>query len=144
MKEQNYKNHARYVFSYHVITGIALLALIIGSFINLYNSFNDHGNLYSASLIALVAVIMVAIFLFARSFALKAQDRAIRSEENLRHYVLTGRRLDQRLSMSQIIALRFASDEEMPLLAEKAIAENLSSTAIKQSVLNWRADHNRV
>lgn len=144
MQEQNYKNHARYVFSYHVVTSIALLALLVGSVINLYNSFHDHSNLYSASLITLIAIIMVAIFLFARSFALKAQDRAIRAEENFRHYVLTGRRLDARLTMSQIIALRFASDEEMPLLAEKAIAEKLTNAAIKKSISVWRADHNRV
>ena len=80
----------------------------------------------------------------SRGFALKAQDRAIRAEENLRHYVLTGKLLDKQLRMGQIIALRFASDEELPALAQKAAEENLSNKQIKAAIRNWRADTYRV
>ena len=69
--------------------------------------------------------VIIAVFL-GRFFALKAQDRAIRSEENLRHYILTGKKLPNELTVSQIIALRFASDEELPNLAEKASKEKIS------------------
>lgn len=144
MKEQHYKNHAQYVAGYHGVTAFAIISFLIGSFVNLYNSLDDHSNLYSASLICLAAIIFCLLFWYTRSFPLKAQDRAIRAEENLRHYVLTGRRFDPRLTMSQIIALRFASDEEMPMLAQRAVEEKLSSRDIKKAITNWKADHDRV
>jgi hypothetical protein len=144
MKDQSHKNHAQYVPGFHFITATAIVALLIGAFVNLYNSLNDHANLYSASLICLVAIILCLLFWYIRSFPLRAQDRAIRAEENFRHFVLTGRRLDNRLTMSQIIALRFASDEEMPVLAQQAADNNLSSKAIKESITNWKPDHHRV
>lgn len=141
MKIQNYRNHARLVPTYHFATFLPLLALLIGSFINLFNSSED--NLYSASLICLAALILISIFFHARIFALKAQDRAIRAEENFRHFFLTQKPLDSRLNISQIIALRFASDEEFPALALRAASEGLTNKQIKQSIKNWRADHHR-
>jgi len=77
---------------------------------------------------------------YARVFALKAQDRAIRAEEKFRHFVLTGKRLDTKLTTRQIIGLRFASDEEFPELAKRAVIENLSENAIKKVITNWRED----
>src|SRR5687768_11389770 len=106
---QNYKNHRRVVLSYHGLTWLPAIALLIGAIINLVNSSKE--NLYSASLIVLIALLLISIMLHARSFALTAQDRAIRAEENLRHFILTSRPLDARLSLGQVIALRFASDE---------------------------------
>jgi tellurite resistance protein TehA-like permease len=142
MQNQNYKNHTRFVPMYHFITGTLLLSLVIGSFMNLYNSSDD--NLYSASLICLMSLILVSIFLFARLFALKAQDRAIRAEENFRHFILTNRTLDSRLTMSQMVALRFASDEEFPQLAQKAADQKMTSADIKKAIKNWRGDYYRV
>jgi glucan phosphoethanolaminetransferase (alkaline phosphatase superfamily) len=139
---QQYKNHQRLVLSYHGLTWLPTIALLIGSIINLVNSSQE--NLYSASLIVLIALIIVSILLHARSFALKAQDRAIRAEENLRHFVLTGRPLDARLTLAQVIALRFASDEEFPALAQRAADESLSNKSIKKEVKTWRADYHRV
>ena len=81
---------------------------------------------------------------FTRTFALKAQDRAIRAEENLRHYVLTGKLLPSSLTVGQVVALRFAPDAEFPALVEKAVANNLSGKEIKQSIQNWKADFYRV
>jgi Family of unknown function (DUF6526) len=82
--------------------------------------------------------------LYARSFALRAQDRAIRAEEQLRHYVMTGKLLDQRLSIRQIVGLRFASNEEFVALAQRAADQNLLPKDIKQAVRNWRPDTYRV
>ena len=82
--------------------------------------------------------------LYARSFALRAQDRAIRAEEQLRHYVMTGKLLDPRLNIRQIIALRFAGIEEFVALAQRAADQNLSPKDIKQAVKNWRTDNDRV
>ncbi len=144
MQEQNFSNHSRLVKGFHGLTAIAITALIIGSFVNLYHSFQQDGNLYSASLICLAGLIMVLLFWYIRSFPLKAQDRAIRAEESFRYYILTGKPLDNRLRLSQIIALRFASDAEFPSLVEKAVSENLSNTDIKKAIQHWRADHHRV
>lgn len=142
MKKQDFSNHSRYVPAWHFVTGTLLLALLIGSIVNLVNSAHD--NLYSASLLVLVAVILGFVFVYARAFALKAQDRAIRAEENFRYFILTGKRLPQQLRMGQIIALRFASDEELPALVDRAITGQLRGKQIKQAIQNWRADHHRV
>jgi len=144
MPEQSYAKHAQFVPLYHQVLFGIIVATLIGSFVNLYLSLGDHSRLYSASLITALSVALIMTTLFARVFPLKAQDRAIRAEENLRHYVLTGKLLDPRLTVKQIVGLRFASDAEFPALAGRAVAENLSPDDIKKSVKNWRADHDRL
>lgn len=141
MKKQEYKNHSRYVLGYHVIASLAILALWVGSFVNLAHSAKE--NLYAASLICLIALILTLLFWYARSFSLRVQDRAIRAEENFRHYILMGKPLPAGLRMSQIIALRFAPDEEFPALVIKALEEKLSSRAIKMAIKEWRGDYYR-
>jgi hypothetical protein len=126
-----------------VVFGLLLLTFI-GSLVNLYESLGDHSRLYNASLITALSTATLILFFFCRTFPLRAQDRAIRAEENLRHFVLTGKTLDPRLTMRQIIGLRFASDAEFVELARTAATENLSQDAIKRAVKNWRADHDRV
>ncbi len=142
MTPQHFKNHSRLLLGWHGITALAIVALLVGSIINLCHSAKE--NLYSASLIVLIAIILLFIFWFTRVFALKAQDRAIRAEENLRYFSLTGKLLDHRLNIHQIIALRFAADDELISLANRAVEENLSSKAIKVAIGNWKADYHRV
>ena len=142
MKEQNFKNHSRFVTGYHVVSTLLLCALLIGSIVNLVTS--NHDNRYSASLLVLSTIVLVLIGFYTRTFALIAQDRVIKAEENLRHYLLTGKTLDAKLKVRQIIGLRFASDEEFPALVEKALKEKLSEKDIKKSVINWRPDYYRV
>lgn len=144
MAEQSYSHHARYVFSYHVVLFGILCLTLIGSCVNLYHSIGDHSRLYSASLIVVLTAASLMLFFFCRVFALKAQDRAIRAEENLRHFVLTGKLLDPRLTVRQIIGLRFASDGEFAALAARAAGEGLPEDAIKRAVKEWRADQYRV
>ena len=141
MSEQNFKNHARFVPLYHYVAGILVIAIFGGSIVNLIHA--DAHTHYSAALLVCVAFVLLILFWYARAFALRAQDRAIRSEENFRHFILTGKPLDSRLNMRQIIGLRFASDPEFSGLAKKAVEENLSEKQIKQAVQNWRADNNR-
>lgn len=143
MADQNFKNHSRLVPMYHGVAFLLILAGLIGSIINLLNHY-DAGNHYSAALLVVVFIVLLLLFWYARSFALRAQDRAIRAEENFRHYLLTGKPLDRQLRLGQIIALRFASDEEFPALAKKAVEEKMPPKAIKQAVQNWKADYNRV
>jgi len=144
MKEQDYSNHTRLVPGFHFVLMPVLLLTLIGSCVNLYRSWGDHTRFYSAALIVVLTVCVVLAVLFARLFALKAQDRAIRAEENFRHYLLTGKPLDPRLTVRQIIGLRFAPDEEFPALAAKAAEVGTSEDGIKKSVKNWKADHYRV
>ena len=142
--EQNFKNHARLVIGFHGVLSILLIAGLIGSVMNFYTSLPSSSNLYSASLIMLLFICGVIMFAFIRLFPLKAQDRAIRAEENFRHYLLTGKPFPPALRTGQIIALRFASDEEFPALVTRALDENLKSKEIKQSIQKWKADHYRV
>jgi hypothetical protein len=142
MEAQNYKNHGRMVPGFHFVTGGLMFLLLIGSIVNLVVS--AHENMYSASLIVLIAVVLNLLAFYARSFALKAQDRAIKAEEKLRYYVLTGKPLSEGLTMRQIIGLRFASDEEYLALVEKALNDKMSEKEIKKSIKNWKTDHYRV
>jgi len=142
MKKQTYSNHRRFVPLFHYVSFLALILLLIGSIVNLVKS--SHDNLYSASLIVLISILLILATLFARGFALKAQDRAIVAEEKLRYYLLTKKALPEELSVRQIIGLRFASDEEYVGLAERAIKENLSENQIKKEIKNWKGDYYRV
>ena len=142
MRDQNYKNHAQLVPLYHGFTLLALLALVTGSIRNLIICTDE--NRYDAALILLASVVISLLYYFTRAFALKAQDRAIRAEEKLRYFILTGKMMSQDLSTRQIIALRFASDEEFPSLAQKALDEKLSPKDIKKSIRQWRGDYYRV
>lgn len=143
MPPQNYENHVQRVPGFSA-AGIAVMLTVIGALVNLYKSLGDHQRLYSASLILVLGVCSLSIAYYARVFALKAQDRAIRAEENLRHYVLSGKLLDSRLSLGQIIALRFASDGEFAELARKAAAEGTKPDEIKRAIRSWRPDTHRV
>lgn len=142
MKEQHFKNHSRILPVWHIIASLGLLAVFIGSIINLVHSAPE--NKYSASLLIVISILLIIIWYYERMFALRAQDRAIRAEENFRHFILTGKPHDSRLRLGQIIALRFASDDEMPALAKRAVEEKLKPKEIKQAVKNWKADHHRV
>lgn len=144
MSEQNYANHRQTVAGFHFVLLPILFFTLIGAAVNLYESWGDHERMYSASLILVLTFCLVLTALFARMFANKAQDRAIRAEENLRHFVLTGKLLDPRLGIRQVIALRFASDPEFVPLAQKAAAEGMGANAIKQSIQSWRGDFHRV
>jgi hypothetical protein len=143
MKQQTYENHRRYVPLFHFVTFGLIVVTVIGSIVNVMASLGNHQRIYSASLLVAVCVILLFIFFFMRSFALKAQDRAIRAEENLRHFVRTGKLLDSRLTIRQIIGLRFASDEEFLELERRAAEEGLSEEEIKRAVRSWRPDHYR-
>jgi hypothetical protein len=138
MQEQNFKNHARYVPEFHfVLLGIISTVLIL-AVINLFKGID-----LVAVMFLLMAVSLMIAFFKIRRFPLAAQDRAIRAEENLRYFSLTGKLFDSRLTLPQIIALRFADDTELVELAAKAAKENLSNAAIKQAIQKWRADHHR-
>src|SRR5579864_8911958 len=144
MEEQSYAKHAKVVPMYHGVLFGLLALTFIGSLVNLYQALGDHSRLYNASLITALSAAMILLFFFCRIFPLKAQDRAIRAEENLRHYVLTGKRLDPRLTPKQIVALRFAANEEFAALAGEAAEKGTAPDEIKRSIRQWRPDTYRV
>jgi hypothetical protein len=144
MTTQNYSNHARLVTGYHFVLAGLLFFTLVGSVVNLYISWGDHERIYSAALIVALTFCCGLLFYYVRIFPLKAQDRAIRAEENLRHFALTGKLLDPRLTVSQIIALRFAPDDEFVALAKKAADDNMAAKDIKRTIKNWKPDNERV
>lgn len=141
MRPQNYRNHRRFLYVYHGLTFLIILALLTGSLFNL--AWSPRENQFTAALLVLVGLVLLSLFIHARRFPLRAQDRAIRAEENLRHFILTGKPLDNQLTIQQIIALRFASDEEFVRLAKRAVDEALNMDEIKREIRNWRPDHCR-
>ena len=144
MENQNYSNHRRIVAPFHRVLFPLLALTLVGSAVNLFQSWGDHQRIYNASLITALTICALMLFFFCRIFALKAQDRAIRAEENLRHFAMTGKLLDPRLTIRQIIGLRFASGEELIDLARRAAETSMTEDAIKRAVKVWRADQYRV
>jgi hypothetical protein len=142
MEPQNYANHPRYVKGYHYLLSTLLFLGLIAAVVNVYRHIQFEALLSS---ILILWLFICAFFMawFLRVFPIKAQDRAIRAEESLRYFILSGKPIDKRLTMSQIIALRFADDDEFLALADKAATEGMASKDIKQAVKNWRADNHR-
>lgn len=142
MAAQEFKNHVRYHPLYHYIASPLITGGLIWALIRLFNAEPDG---FQQSLIHVLLFIIVFILgVLVRTYALKAQDRGIRAEESLRHFMLTGKPLDNRLRIGQIVALRFASDEEFPELARQAVDRSMTGKQIKESIQQWRADHYRV
>jgi Family of unknown function (DUF6526) len=141
--KQTYSNHRRWVPGYHFVLSTLLILGTVIAAVNALRHLPNHGGFVSAILIEDSFACGLFLFMYSRQFPLKAQDRAIRAEENLRYYVLTGKLLDNRINMRQTIALRFAPDEELVELANRAANEGLSPEDIKQAVVEWRADHHR-
>jgi len=141
--DQNFKNHAKMVPAYHywMTPMLVLPSLYLGYRVVVDFSFAD-----LVTFIFSVGVVFAAFF--ARWFALGVQDRVIRLEEQLRMEKLLPEELKQRIpevTTEQMIALRFASDEELPGLVFKALTEGISNRkTLKQAIKNWRADHQRI
>lgn len=139
---QTKANHARIHPPFHVFFVPVIFALFVIASYELIRQ----PSLTTVFQFLLVLVVGVAGFL-SRINALKVQDRVIRLEERLRLSALLPAHLLPTiygLSEQQLIALRFASDEEVLALVERASAENLDAKAIKASIQKWRPDYWRV
>ena len=94
-----------------------------------------------------VALALAVLALKCRNSDLKLQDRIIRLEERLRiASLIPSNELPHvnELTIKQLVALRFASDQELPALVHKTLTQELEPKAIKQSITDWRADNHRV
>ncbi len=143
---QTYTNHTRWYPLFHFMV-LPLLALsFLVHLVRLFMAEPGTGRITMASL-ALLSFVMILLALAARQMAVKVQDRIIRLEERLRYRELLSPDLEAKASdlpVSQIIALRFASDAELPGLVERTLnAEFAKPKDIKMAVRNWRADHLR-
>ena len=118
-----------------------MAVLIVGATYNLLTGKQE--NFLINFLFLLLVLTVISVSFHNRSFALKVQDRAIRAEESLRYYVLTGRRIDRSISIYQLIALRFADDDEFVELVEETVKGNLTPLQIKKRIIKWRPDYYR-
>ena len=142
---QNLKNHARFHPPFHFfILPVLLLNFIFSIHVTIHDwPAYKHTHLWWVAM-SIVFFMMAGI---ARDGALKAQDRIIRLEERLRLAALiSGPDRDHihELTTPQLIALRFAADEELPSLVHKTLTQRLEPKAIKASINNWRPDYERV
>ena len=142
VRPQSFANHRRILPMYLTALGILSLNILW----SMYRLVVVPGADALVSL--LVAVALLAIALYARRFALTVQNRIIRLEMRLRLRELLPPDLQGRikdLSHGQLIALRFASDAELPDLCRRVLDEGLADkTAIKKLIKEWQSDHSRV
>jgi len=139
---QSFASHSRYVPLFHFVLAAILLANVVYSAVHLWR-FHTYG----AAMGFVLSLGLMILYWYARAFATTVQDRVIRLEETLRLERLLPGDLKPRigeLSRKQFVALRFASDAELPALARKVLDERLTDpNAIKALVKDWRPDHLR-
>jgi hypothetical protein len=140
---QTYATHRRYIPAFHFFVLPVLIANIIVSLVRLVRDPSG-----ATAWGAVVAVALGIGIAYARFMPLRAQDRIIRLEERNRFERLLPADLRNRideLTPSQLIALRFAPDDEVPDLARRALGGDLKKPAeIKRAIRNWRGDYFRV
>ncbi|MDY7091625.1 MAG: DUF6526 family protein [Acidobacteriota bacterium] len=140
---QNVSNHSRYHPLYHFILFPILFIYLI---LTVVQVVRDPGFFHLYSVVVALAFLIMAWLI--RAYPLKVQDRLIRLEETLRCQRVLDEPLRSRigeLRPRHCVALRFASDEELPELVERILAGELNTQKeIKQAIRSWRPDHFRV
>lgn len=139
---QNFKNHVRLDPQYHMVALVVLAVNLVMAFIFLA----EHVSIFSEWLVILSIAVFIP-FSKLRTYPLKIQDRIIRLEERMRLQALAPSEWHTqiyRLSEDQLIALRFAADEEVVELAKVALEENLDRKQIKERIKEWRPDNFRI
>lgn len=138
---QNFANHAKFDPPFHFMLLPIVLVTLILTVINVVKHYED----LSPWILLLLTFAVILAGFKARIYPLRVQDRLIRMEERQRLASLCGGSSKiANLTESQLVALRFASDAEVPGLVEKALSQNLSNTDIKKAIVNWRPDYFRV
>lgn len=140
---QTYENHVRWHPIYHFVLSPILALNFIFAIVRLVQDFNVDRVAY-----LIIAIALLIIGLLVRTNALMAQNRVIRLEEQLRYERILPKDLvskAQNLKTNQMIALRFASDEELPALIERTLKNEFEKPdQIKRAIKNWRGDYLRV
>jgi hypothetical protein len=143
MDEQRYKNHVKWTPLFHFVSMPILTFNFIWMCVRMWKA---RFSLESIEFVIVSIGLLTALFA-SRLSALKVQDRVIRLEERLRLARLLPDDLKPRIEefrAGQLVALRFASDAELPALARKVLDEKISDVKqIKLMVKNWRGDYLR-
>ena len=145
MSKQQFSNHAKYYFPHHFIFS-PVPAILVAVCIYFAEKHQDKKLEWYMFAIVVLLIAWVS-FMMRQHYALTTQNRIIRLEMRLRYFQLYGKRfepVEAKLRFRQIAALRFASDEELPLLLERTLQEHLSPRSIKKLITDWQADHMRV
>jgi len=143
---QSFKNHTRWDPAFHFFIAPVMLLNVIAT-VYWYFHHHMHTHLHSGLWLILISITLLVLTVRVRNYALQNQDRLIRLEEKLRlAATVTPSELIEldSLTTKQYIALRFASNPELPELARRAIRENLTPKQIKESIKSWRPDNDRV
>ena len=141
-KPQTYANHGRFHPLFHFVLAPILLVNLIVSIVWLVRNPG-----FASVWYLVMAIGLFVMSLLVRVNPMKVQDRVIRLEERLRLYALlpeSQRARIPELTEDQLVGLRFAPDEELPALAQRALNEHLTRKDIKKAIVNWRPDHWRV
>jgi hypothetical protein len=142
---QNYKNHTRWDPIYHFfVLPVLLLNIVVAC---IWYAHHRLQHIHSGMWLILVTIVLFIVALKVRLYVVKLQDRIIRLEERTRLVALvTPSELIEleSLTIDQLIGLRFASNPELPDLARRAVREKLNRKQIKESIVSWRADNERV
>lgn len=142
---QNYKNHVRWYPPHHFVFYPVMMGLLAVAIYNIWDREGDR--LVWIFIAAIIAVIIWVAFMLRQHYALTLQNRLVLAELRYRYFVVTGTRLEtieQSLTEGQLFALRFAPDNELEGLTERAVNERLSPDAIKKAIINWKPDDSRV
>ena len=138
---QSYKNHTRLDPLFHFfVLPIAAINVLVAIWNLLHNPGLGAGWFVVLALAGVVAVVKI------RTYPLKAQDRLIRLEERLRLSELLSDPVRSKigdLTEGQLVALRFAADEEVAEMVSKALG-GMTPREIKKVISVWRADYFRV
>jgi uncharacterized membrane protein YraQ (UPF0718 family) len=147
MTEQNFANHRKFVPGYHYVISFLLVINLLWTLFRLIRPLPGVPVL-DRLVAVVVALALGLIFYYLRVFPLGAQDRVIRLEETLRMERLLPPDLKARigeLHRGQILALRFASDQELPELTRTVLDRGIrDANEIKKMIRDWRADHFRL
>jgi hypothetical protein len=139
---QSFGTHRRFIPGYHYALFGILLVNLIGQLVGAFR----HPS-WSSWWDVVMAVAFILMGWYLRAFPNRVQDRVIRLEERMRLGRLLPPELRPRLgefTPAQLVALRFASDEELPELATRVLNERITDKrAIKALIQQWRADHLR-
>jgi hypothetical protein len=145
MQKQNASNHVRYYPAHHFIF-YPLLMIAISVSVYKYIIQPGQQDIWLALAAAFLFTGWLS-FMMRQHYALGNQDRLVRLELRFRYFLITGKRLEPielKLRLPQLAALRFASDDELPGLVDRAIQENLSPRQIKNAIVHWLPDYMRV
>ena len=144
MEKQSYKNHIRYYPPHHFVYYPVIMTFLVFS---IYFAFTTKDVLVWSFISGIFIVLFCLAFMLRQHYALTLQNRIVRLELRYRYFSITGHRLEEfenQLNDAQLFALRFAPDEELEALIERALNENLSANTIKKSIKNWKGDYERV